>query len=72
MWTRTFRSGADTPIRFNRDSATNEINAMSFKAAATNGAYEPTLHCPNCNHEIRLTESLAAPLLEQTRRRSWT
>lgn len=42
---------------------------MSFKAAATNGAYEPTLHCPNCNHEIRLTESLAAPLLEQTRRR---
>lgn len=69
MWTRTFRSGADTPIRFNRDSATNEINAMSFKAVATNGAYEPTLHCPNCNHEIRLTESLAAPLLEQTRRR---
>lgn len=30
---------------------------------------EPTLHCPNCNHEIKLTESLAAPLLEETRQR---
>jgi hypothetical protein len=33
------------------------------------GVQEPTLHCPNCNHEIKLTESLAAPLLEETRRR---
>ena len=32
-------------------------------------ATQPTLHCPNCNHEIKLTESLAAPLLEETRRR---
>jgi len=32
-------------------------------------AHEPILHCPNCNHEIRLTESLAAPLVEETRRR---
>jgi hypothetical protein len=32
-------------------------------------AHEPTLHCPNCNHEIHLTESLAAPLVEETRRR---
>jgi hypothetical protein len=42
---------------------------MSFKATATNVAHEPTLHCPNCNYEIRLTESLAAPLIEETRRR---
>lgn len=42
---------------------------MSFKAAATDAAHEPILHCPNCNHEIRLTESLAAPLIEETRRR---
>jgi hypothetical protein len=35
---------------------------------AHTGAHEPTLHCPNCNHEIRLTESLAAPLIEETRR----
>lgn len=42
---------------------------MSFKATATGASHEPTLHCPNCNHEIRLTESLAAPLLAETRQR---
>jgi len=41
---------------------------MTFKATAAAAAREPTLHCPNCNHEIRLTESLAAPLLAETRR----
>jgi hypothetical protein len=30
---------------------------------------EPTITCPNCRHEIKLTESLAAPLLEATRHR---
>ena len=29
---------------------------------------EPTLTCPNCKTEIKLTESLAAPLLEVTRK----
>ncbi|MCI0462736.1 MAG: DUF2130 domain-containing protein, partial [Gemmataceae bacterium] len=29
---------------------------------------EPTITCPNCNTEIKLTESLAAPLIESTRR----
>lgn len=29
---------------------------------------EPTVICPNCKTEIKLTESLAAPLLEATRR----
>jgi len=28
---------------------------------------EPTITCPKCDHEIRLTESLAAPLIAQTR-----
>jgi hypothetical protein len=28
---------------------------------------EPTIICPNCKTEIRLTESLAAPLIESTR-----
>jgi hypothetical protein len=28
---------------------------------------EPTIICPNCKSEIRLTESLAAPLIEATR-----
>jgi len=28
---------------------------------------EPTIICPNCRTEIKLTESLAAPLLEATR-----
>ncbi|AMA59851.1 DUF2130 domain-containing protein [Bradyrhizobium sp. CCGE-LA001] len=42
---------------------------MNFKAMATAEAtQEPTLNCPNCNHEIKLTESLAAPLIEETRR----
>lgn len=29
---------------------------------------EPTIICPKCSNEIRLTESLAAPLIEATRR----
>jgi hypothetical protein len=29
---------------------------------------EPTITCPSCHREIKLTESLAAPLLEATRR----
>jgi len=29
---------------------------------------EPTIICPNCKTEIRLTESLAAPLMEATRK----
>jgi hypothetical protein len=41
---------------------------MNLRATA-GSAHEPTLHCPNCNHEIKLTESLAAPLLEETRQR---
>ncbi|HKW04895.1 MAG TPA: hypothetical protein VJN71_06300, partial [Nitrososphaerales archaeon] len=28
---------------------------------------EPIIICPNCKTEIKLTESLAAPLLESTR-----
>ena len=42
---------------------------MSFKATGAGASPEPTLHCPNCNHEIRLTELLAAPLLAETRQR---
>ncbi|MBN9585746.1 MAG: hypothetical protein BGN84_00945 [Afipia sp. 62-7] len=30
---------------------------------------EPTISCPKCSHEIKLTESLAAPLLEESRKR---
>jgi hypothetical protein len=41
---------------------------MNFKATTQNLAREPILNCPSCNHEIRLTESLAAPLIEETRR----
>lgn len=29
---------------------------------------EPTIICPKCKTEIKLTESLAAPLIETTRR----
>jgi hypothetical protein len=30
---------------------------------------EPKIICPNCSHEIKLTESLAAPLIEATRKK---
>src|SRR5947207_3205295 len=46
----------------------NRRGSMDFKATAAEASNEATLHCPNCNHEIRLTESLAAPLIEETRR----
>lgn len=42
---------------------------MTVRAVPAVGSHEPTLHCPNCNHEIHLTELLAAPLIEQTRQR---
>ena len=29
---------------------------------------EPTITCPQCKTEIKLTESLAAPLIESTRK----
>src|SRR6185312_14820496 len=42
---------------------------MAFKTTAAGVTHEPTFHCPNCDYEIRLTESLAAPLLAETRQR---
>jgi hypothetical protein len=30
---------------------------------------EPQIICPNCSHEIKLTESLAAPLIDATRKK---
>jgi hypothetical protein len=34
---------------------------------AHSGMNEPTIICPNCKTEIKLTESLAAPLIAATR-----
>ncbi|OAF16583.1 hypothetical protein AYJ54_05380 [Bradyrhizobium centrolobii] len=42
---------------------------MNFAATIAGAAHEPTLQCPHCRNDIKLTESLAAPLLEETRRR---
>ncbi|WP_316395699.1 DUF2130 domain-containing protein [Bradyrhizobium sp. 33ap4] len=42
---------------------------MDLQPTVAGVARQPVLHCPNCSHEIHLTESLAAPLLEETRRR---
>ncbi len=42
---------------------------MNFAATVAGAAHEPTVQCPHCRNEIKLTESLAAPLLEETRRR---
>ena len=36
---------------------------MNITTTAVGSAREPILHCPNCNHAIKLTESLAAPLI---------
>ncbi len=41
---------------------------MNIEATAVGPAHEPTLHCPNCN-PIKLTESLAAPLIDAMQRR---
>jgi len=40
---------------------------MNFEAPKT--FHEPILKCPNCSHDIKLTESLAAPLIEESRKR---
>src|SRR5215469_8148522 len=41
---------------------------VKFKVSTTGFAMnEPTIICPNCKSEIKLTESLAAPLIEATR-----
>lgn len=42
---------------------------MNFAATVAGAMHEPTLQCPHCRNEIKLTESLAAPLLEETRKR---
>ncbi|NLS67784.1 DUF2130 domain-containing protein [Bradyrhizobium brasilense] len=42
---------------------------MNFATIAAGATHEPTLQCPHCRSEIKLTESLAAPLLEETRKR---
>jgi len=42
---------------------------LSFDATdEEHGMTEPTITCPSCHTEIKLTESLAAPLLETTKR----
>lgn len=48
---------------------TLEEEAMPERKNGTElSAVEPVIVCPNCKKEIRLTESLAAPLVEATRR----
>jgi hypothetical protein len=51
-----------------------DSEALDFRAASELIALEesrmtePTIICPNCKAEIKLTESLAAPLIESTRK----
>jgi hypothetical protein len=40
---------------------------MSVDFLGGNRMTEPTIICPNCKTEIKLTESLAAPLLAATK-----
>jgi len=47
------------------------MNPSRFEENRTPGKepmQEPTITCPKCKNEIKLTESLAAPLVESTRR----
>lgn len=46
--------------------ARGQGNQMSLHDARS-GTNEPVIICPNCKTEIRLTESLASPLIEATR-----
>src|SRR5581483_7066129 len=39
----------------------------TFPPTSETEMIEPTISCPNCHTEIKLTESLAAPLIETTR-----
>jgi hypothetical protein len=43
-------------------------NPATFDAHRTDTVTEPQIVCPNCHTEIKLTESLAAPLIAETRR----
>ena len=48
----------------------NRRNALGARRnSETPAMSEPTLTCPTCRTEIKLTESLAAPLIDETRRR---
>ncbi|WP_245313129.1 hypothetical protein [Bradyrhizobium macuxiense] len=66
MWTLS-RATSQSRTDHVESGCNDDGEFMSFKA--TGASHEATLHCPNCNHEIRLTESLAAPLLAETRQR---
>src|SRR5215468_7232958 len=66
MWTLS-RATSQSRTDHVESGCNDDGEFMSFKA--TGASHEATLHCPNCNHEIRLTESLAAPLLAKTRQR---
>jgi hypothetical protein len=48
--------------------AQEEKAMLERKNGAELSAVEPVIVCPHCKKEIRLTESLAAPLVETTRR----
>lgn len=47
---------------------TNATAALPVVPMRIEPMNEPVIHCPACRTEIKLTESLAAPLIEQTRR----
>ena len=64
-----FAPGQDSPsTRFVLCSSGFLIPILLREIAKNNSRmHEPTITCPSCKTEIRLTESLAAPLIESTR-----
>jgi hypothetical protein len=49
-------------------AAKRESDKIQSEHAGTNHMTDPQIICPNCRTEIKLTESLAAPLIAETRR----
>ena len=53
------------------ESATDSVarrDAGLLKPSRRNNMTEPMITCPKCQTEIKLTESLAAPIIESIRR----
>jgi hypothetical protein len=59
----------DSPPPRERPITVSSTIGDSRPDSETRTMTEPTLTCPTCRTEIKLTESLAAPLIEGTRRR---
>jgi hypothetical protein len=49
-------------------SGTGNPDTIATNSHRTNNVIDPQIVCPNCNTQIKLTVSLAAPLIAETRK----